>query len=308
MSEFRRERENGSPVRYLRVSGRLSPDGRIELRPSYLSENPRGATDREGSALQIIQYAGERRLLRWGAHVAAVHEDRIGSTAGDVAAAAVRAKVPFHPETDRVVFEYDGAVVEELPVHEHAPVVEGVTVERGRAGWTVEWDAFHPDEATLHYHVRTSGDGGATWRRVAWRLDEPGVRLEPDDLIGGDACLVEVVAYDGVNTTAERIAVPETPPPRLEVTLFSPTAERVSAPVELSAAARLRGRAGFAANEATYTWSVDGEPVATGPFALWTDAAPGSYTVRVEASYEDRVASAETELRVEAPGTDAAAN
>ncbi|MEF8856118.1 MAG: hypothetical protein V5A16_01715 [Haloplanus sp.] len=274
-------------VRYLRVSGRLQPDGRLHLRPSYLSTNPRGAVDLEESDLQIYLYGDDRRLLRWGAQVAALHRDTTDPTDRERHVRAVRAKVPFHPETKRIVFEYDGVVVEEIVVPDEPPVVGDVRVDRTDDGWRIRWEASHPAEQPLHYHVRTSADAGETWRRLAWRLQEPRTTVRHDDLVGGENCLVEVVAYDGVNTTAARTDVPDTPEQSLDVEILAPTGGRADPPVELSAAVRLRGRPGFGSDDAEYTWSVDGEDIATGAFALWFDPAPGTHTIRVDARFED---------------------
>lgn len=273
-------------VRYLRVSGRLQPDGRLELRPSYLSTNPRGANDLEESELQIHLYGDDRRLLRWGAQVAAIHRDTTDPRDQELQVRAVRAKVPFHPETERIVFEYDGVVVEEVAVPDRAPVIEEVEVERTDEGWQIRWEAHHPDEEPLHYHVRTSADAGETWRRIAWRLTQPRTTVRHDDLVGGEDCLVEVVAYDGVNTTAVRSEVPEAPDRSFEVDVLAPTGDETEPPVELAAVARLRGQP-FRSDDAEYTWHADGEEIASGAYALWVDPAPGKHAVRVEARYDD---------------------
>ncbi len=295
--------------RYLRVSGVLAPDNRLVLRPSYLTERARGARDIEGSPLQILLFAGTSLALRWGVWVgeysdaeSRVRADRPRIGQGPEALfRPVRAKVPFPPETDRIVFKYGDVVVGEIRVPAQGPTIEQVEVTRTDDAWLVRWVASHPDKGQrLFYHVRTTADGGRTWGRLGSRLTASELRVPTDGIAGGDACIVQVVAYDGVNTVSRDVVVPRAPAPSLQIRIVSPAErkEPYTAPVSLIAMGRIPGRAGLLADLARWTWLADGQQIADGPTAEWSDPAPGRHEIVLTARADRLEARAEVTIVV----------
>jgi hypothetical protein len=71
-------------------------------------------------------------------------------------------------------------------------------------GVTVGWAAGEADGEKVHYMVRASTDGGASWQVVAVDQTTPNITLRPEDF-GGQAVLVEVLASDGLHTTPLRL-------------------------------------------------------------------------------------------------------
>jgi len=98
--------------------------------------------------------------------------------------------------------------VRELP----RPRQEDEKVERNLL--LVNWTAQTPSRP-LWYKVRYSADGGEHWMGVIPLTEEPKVTLDLATLPGGENCLVEVYASDGLATGRARsdfFAVPHKPP------------------------------------------------------------------------------------------------
>lgn len=286
-----------SHVLYLRVSGTLLPDNRLMLRPSYLTENPRGSRDIKDSPLQIELYSKDHLILRWGATLGTVMSSpRMVPPAslesrGDYSRAGeplvVFAKVPFPRQTDRIVFRYDDIKLLEIQVPARGPTFkdEARVVAKDDDTYRIYWKASHPDNLQVYYHVRTSADQGKTWKRLASRLNRTEIIVPRDALAGGNDCVIEVVAYDGVNTVASRTAVPDAPPVRLDVSIVSPTPRDtpLMPPISLRALGRIHGKRGFIDKETKYIWKANGKKIAEGPRVFWYDAKAGKYKITVNA-------------------------
>jgi hypothetical protein len=74
----------------------------------------------------------------------------------------------------------------------------GVLSDRGQA-LSVTWSASAPLGENLHYLVRASADGGATWQTLGVNLTESKIELERSDL-AGQQVRVQVVASTGLRT------------------------------------------------------------------------------------------------------------
>jgi hypothetical protein len=77
----------------------------------------------------------------------------------------------------------------------------------------VGWLASAGD-ATLHYRVRFSPDGGATWTVLALDTTLAHVDVAAGLLAGADKPVLEVQASDGVRVAVQTIALPGTSAPR----------------------------------------------------------------------------------------------
>lgn len=187
-------------VQYLRVIGRMYADGRLRLRPCYLTARAPWS-DREGEfesplAAQLFDTSGEPL---------GTYPIRVYSTCGfggGGGAGAVRAWIPFHPRTQAVRFTNRGRVVYEIRRTERSPDVRftwrpSVRVQ-GRE--CITWDARGEQTANLQFFLRYSCDGGGKWQRIGWRTRASEAAVDFDQLPGGERCLLAVVATDGINT------------------------------------------------------------------------------------------------------------
>ena len=188
-------------VRYLRVIGRLYRDGRLRLRPCYLTtEAP--WTDREGSGdspLAVELLAGTGESL--GRYPLRVYSQCTFD--GRPATDAVRGWVPFHPDTHAVRFTNRGRVVHEIRRAERPPEISLTwrPSEEVHGRHRITWEARAARPAALQFFLRFSHTGGRTWQRVGWRTEEREAPVDFDQLPGGERCLLAIVATDGIDTT-----------------------------------------------------------------------------------------------------------
>lgn len=266
--------------RYLRISGIVRADGALFLRPSYLTTNSRDSVNVEDSPLQV-ELHGESLLLQWGALLGFSSAWRPNAPH---AAQWLKAKVPFPVDTQRLVFRLRGNIVREMTVPANPPHFEGdIIVNREGGRYEFEWRARHPENLPLFYHVRASADGGVSWYRLGSRLTIPQLRVDRARMAGEQQCLVEVVAYDGVNTVAARVGVPDAPPARLLVELVSPRHEHeFAAPVLLRAFAHIAG-SHRRQDEFDFVWTANRKRIADGSSALWHPPSAGEYEISVHA-------------------------
>lgn len=290
---------NDNKQRFLRVSGTILADNRLILRPSYLTASPRGSFNDRESPVQIELLVGDRLRVRWGATVQRVHTTGRAPRGSNAEPRSLRAKVPFLADTDRIVFRDGDVVLHEIRVPEHGPSFSAAPeVKRTKGGVRIRWNSWHPDGLELHHHVRASADGGRTWVRLGSRLTKNELTV-PGDALVGPTCVVEVVAYDGVNTASERINYPDAPAPAMQVFILSPGPGEVcvGSPVTLRAHARILGRGDRIDPVAEFVWTADGREIARGHYANW-QAPESDVELAVACRFEEFAASAVRKLRV----------
>lgn len=292
-----KSRKRKEKIQYLRVSGILLPDNRLMLKPSYLSCNPRGAVNLKNSPLQIELYHGKKLILRWGTSLSLFYKNRVIPIMNQESlrkytpifdAIIVRAKVPFPPVTDRIVYNHENIILKEIPVPKKDPIFsEDIKIKKAKGNsYLIEWHAEHPENLPIFYHVRTSADGGRTWKRLASRLARECITLPRDALAGAKRCILEVVAYDGVNTSASRIRVQDAPPAKLKVYIVSPMKGKKlnTSLIELRALCQIFGRQMMANRRIKYVWKVNGKKIAETPAAILDVMEAGKYKITIEAS------------------------
>ncbi len=195
--------DNHGPVQYLRVIGRLYPDQRLKLRRGYLTSHPQWV-DREtgleqGEAGLVAELYDEKDGLL-GRYPLRVYE--VCGYGSLHTTRAVRGFIPFHPRTSEVRFALHGRPIHEIRRTRDEPELrldwqpEGRVEGRAR----VSWESTQPVGLPLQFFLRYSHTGGQTWQRVGWRTDQPEAVVDFDQLPGGERCLLEVVATDGINT------------------------------------------------------------------------------------------------------------
>jgi hypothetical protein len=192
-------------MKYLYVSGRLADDNGFTLRPGYLDERPRRIQRQESPFAVEMLDARDKPLLRFPLPL----RDICAFGAREVSTARpVHGWVPFPEGTRSLRFVHQRIIVHELAVSEAAPEIALTSAPARGAGGTVilEWRAKHAQGLPLSFFCRYSNDDGAGWQRIGFRTTETRKTFDLDHLPGGKKCVFEVVATDGVNTTAVRTA------------------------------------------------------------------------------------------------------
>jgi hypothetical protein len=205
-------------VLYWTLRGRLSPDNRFTCRPGILTPHPPRDALRNTAGDLRVELRDERGQIL--VHQAAVTGHYSPDHPQITRDTAVRAKVPFHPDTRSIRLWKGEVLLREWLRPEAAPVVDKLLLERKQGRLRLSWQANHPNEAPMQYVVRFSSDGGKTFNRLSARLEQPEYAVDEAQLPGGDGWIFQVAATDGVNTTTVNSApidLPETPP-RVEIT------------------------------------------------------------------------------------------
>jgi hypothetical protein len=251
-------------VRYLYVSGRLYPDNRLEIRPSYQTENARGFDDQKTSALQIELVRGNDILLRCGAHLLDARSC-LGGRPHPVK--AVRAKVPFRGDADAIVFRHDNIVIHRITIPPSGPELATPAITSAKSGHKLAWSAKHSHGLKTWFNVRASADGGRNWYRLASRLDKPELLIPREQLLGDPDCIVEVIAYDGVHTTASKLVVKDVPQVRLDVRVVpSKVSVDVGEIVRIRVLAHQLGTWGYYNEGVDLEWRVNDKLAARGEY------------------------------------------
>jgi len=98
------------------------------------------------------------------------------------------------------------AILGRLAAGPRAPALSaGVSaLSNDRRSLRVTWSALDADGDRLQYVARASVDGGATWQTLGANLSSPSIDLRAADF-AGRRVLLEVLASDGLHTTALRL-------------------------------------------------------------------------------------------------------
>jgi hypothetical protein len=188
---------------HLLVVGQARENGQIELpRPFWIEPRPEGDYDYPGAgpfSLELQDVDGTPLFIRYfDRRLIDEHHtpDRF------------REIVPFPPQTEAIVFRYQGEIVRTTAVSPNPPEVtvlspNGGEVWDGAGPFTITWQATDADGDPLTARVSYSPDGGATWQRLAVNLSGNSYTVDASGLAGSDAALVQVEVSDGVNTSAD---------------------------------------------------------------------------------------------------------
>jgi hypothetical protein len=187
---------------HLVVAGVLTPDRDLELQPGFLvtprwpvpadaavasADTPAvrvESVDQSGSILQASPLA-----------VNSICAPAASSDAGWI----VSGHVPLVADVSRLRFVADETTVAELDVsHERSPA--RLTWPSGQAVdgiQTITWEPPERGEAS-RYAVLYSSNDGEDWTPISLPLDATSCTVDFDELPGGEACRVSVLASDGV--------------------------------------------------------------------------------------------------------------
>ena len=291
------------PIQYLRVIGRLYPDQRLRLRPGYLTDTaPWVEQAGEHDLIAEPFDAQDRALGRFALSLSPTcgvdGETRVGRTL------AVRGWVPFHPEAVGVRYLYGGRVIHETRRSPEPPRVRLTwqPEERVAGRPRVQWQSrpSDGDSQPLQFFLRYSYTGGHRWQRISLRTTESFLDVDFDGLPGGEACLLALVATDGINTTEERSQPFNVQIKPCHATILSPVDGSLHAPgqrvVCMGSAFYLEENVSEA-ETLVWTSSLDGE-LGCGPVLELSALSEGSHRIRLMAGHGNRQGYEEVTIQV----------
>ncbi|MFX1286088.1 MAG: hypothetical protein ACFFB5_20760 [Promethearchaeota archaeon] len=288
-------KDKNKPVQYLSISGYLSPDNKLYLRPSYLTLNSMGVKNFEESPLTIALYNDEQLLLQWGANLGSRTYPKLFENKDKFKRLVtnetlfVKSKIPFPEGANRITFIFKDIEIHEIIIPAGKPIFEEEVKieERDEDTYRVYWKATHSESIPLYFTVRTSADGGINWRRIASRLTINEIMIKKEALIGGENCLIEIIAYNNVNTISSTLKVPDAKPLQLVAKIMSPKQgdEAISPPVKLRSLSYFTGKKTII-NKPKYTWKINNELIAETQNAILYKLEPGEYKLELNVLWE----------------------
>lgn len=293
---------------YLDVNGVLFPDNHLELKPTYLTDNPNGSFDFKDSPLKIELLSKGKVLLRWHANLIEKNYpsafrniyERENVRKSNVL--GVRAKIPFPVETEQVSFYYEDIPIQQIRIPKEKPkFTQNVKANKKADGsYTFKWKATIQGNKQLYYDVKVSSDNGKTWRYLKRKITDTSVQIRGDLIIGGNECIVEIIAYHNVHTVRSRIQVSDSQPRQLKAVITSPKTQKdpIKPPVLLRAIVYPTGVGGFSSDEVKYIWTANDKKIADKQYGFWRDTKPGQYLVKVNTKWKGLKAVDEVEIQV----------
>lgn len=290
--------EKSDDAQYLYVVGRLYPDNRLELLPTFLTTDPQDEIEDPSSPLQARLYDPAGRLvLRYG--VAVGRYCGYGTTIPEL---AVRGRIPFPRATSVIRFERDGVLIHEIQVSTDAPNIslDWEPDEIMTGNQTIVWHASHPEGKLLSYFLRYSRSDGAQWQLASLPTQSEHLEIDLDQFPGGERCGIMIVATDGVRTTtveSRRFAVPVKP---CQAVILAPEDGAV---LDGREAVWLKGQGYYLEEELPETenlvWisSKDGE-LGRGMMIKANELSPGLYQITLKAGTGERVGEASISITV----------
>jgi len=196
--------------RALLVSGSIDSTGKATFRPAYVLEAPTDSPGRGDYTLELLD-AGGHVVAAYSFEPAEADVDRRGGTSSRYL--GFHLAVPYVEGVASIRVRRGSATLGEMESGLYAPALDAnaTALDGDLSSPTITWSAADADGDELHYLVRASVDGGATWQVIGVDLTGPTVTLSQSDF-GSQSVLVEVLASDGLHTTSLRLgpfAAPE---------------------------------------------------------------------------------------------------
>jgi hypothetical protein len=190
---------------YLKVAGRILPDGTVELRPFYrASATARLAAHSQGRGSHRLELVGED-----GAVLVGRSFDPIPLAAhAPISRFWIGEELPWHPAARKILLRRGGTVLAERAVSPSSPSVTLLTPNGGErlppgGDLTITWQASDPDGDALSYWLEYSVDGGQKWQTIYRNLTKTSYTLPLKTLHGNPRVSIRIHATDGVNTTTD---------------------------------------------------------------------------------------------------------
>jgi hypothetical protein len=112
-------------------------------------------------------------------------------------------KVPYDPNTTKILLMHGKKLLETIPVSSNNPVAIVAFPNGGESlsgKVSINWTAHDADGDALSYDILYSRDNGATWAAIAVGLKENNYEWDTNQAPGTSQGLIRVIACDGVNT------------------------------------------------------------------------------------------------------------
>ena len=192
----------GSPAsdgdqEYLIVTGIMSEDDVVEHLKIRLWMLATGTDDTTGAGAYSIelQDASNTTLFERRFDLTLTHDGLMFTE-----------KLPFHPNTSRIVLKHETVTLDTITVSPNRPTVTVITPNGGETlsgTATIGWTASDDDNESLAYDILYSKDNGATWTVLAMGLDQTSYSWDTSRASGSSEGLIRVSASDGVHTVTD---------------------------------------------------------------------------------------------------------
>ena len=307
-----------APYGYLRASGSISPTaGTVQLNPFFRREGVKSSilqaeeqAYEPGMPYSLTLQSVDGIILASQPFTPTIAEAPNGMPVAD-AALHFSVHVPYDAATAAVVVYRWGTEIGRRTVTDNPPVVTILSPAGGEeitGDLTVSWQGSDQDGDALKYIVRYTPDDGITWQTIDAGTYSTTITVEGVEwLPGGTRARVQVMATDGVNTTAATSQLFSLPRHAPQVHVLEPedgTSHPAGGPVTL-AAAGLDAEDGSIVDPARITWSSDQDGnLGSGPRLQLTTLSPGRHRITVDLTdSDDQTASASITINVVAAGT-----
>jgi hypothetical protein len=186
--------------RALLVSGSMESAGEVTLRPVYTLDVPTTPSIGGDHSLDLLDSSGTV-MATYPFQPALADVDRWGGTSSRHQGFYLA--VPYVEGVASIRVRRGSTILGGLESGARAPVIDAgaSALDGGLPSPTITWSAADGDDDELHYMVRASVDGGATWQVIGVDLTSQAIALNPSNF-RGQSVLVEVLASDGLHTTS----------------------------------------------------------------------------------------------------------
>ncbi|HTS50288.1 MAG TPA: choice-of-anchor D domain-containing protein [Bryobacteraceae bacterium] len=193
-----------APVDSIILSGTVSQSGTATLNPGYRMPVTIPLDQSDPAGAYCIRFTGSA-----SAPFCFNQSFTDNETGASLDPAAFAFQVAFPANTTSIDVLKQGTVIGSQSVSKNAPVVSFVS-PTPNAQWsggsqTIQWSASDTDNDTLTYALLYSSDGGNTFTPITLDLATTQYTLDPSTIMGGTQVYFQVLASDGVNTTAATV-------------------------------------------------------------------------------------------------------
>lgn len=199
--------EESMHATFLRLRGRVQPDGTLKLRPGYEVTHRRSISSRgPWSMVAEVRNKGGALLSRTPVAVRTYCGD--GSRDGPSTSLAIFTEVPLVEGAERIeIIRLDPSgrepvFLSSIRLAESAPALRLLDPPHGRVSGRrrLRWSA-DGKPPPVQYRVRYSVDDGRNWRAMAWPTSDRHVDVDFDQLPGGERCRIAVLATNGTRSS-----------------------------------------------------------------------------------------------------------
>ena len=182
------------------ISGSMDSANKVTLRPVYTLDAPTTPSTSGDHSLELLDSSGAV-IATYPFQPAQADVDRWGGTSSRYQ--GFHLAVPYIEGVASIRVRRGSAILGKLDSGTRAPVIDtkATALDGDLSSPTVTWSAADGDGDELHYLVRASVDGGATWQVIGVDLTSSVIALNPSDF-RGQSVLIEVLASDGLHTTS----------------------------------------------------------------------------------------------------------